>query len=320
MNAQLRGTRWAISVRWPLAVTFGLAAALVLAPLFWLVSDAADESERDARRAQLALAQMAAGHADHILVEAFFELELAAAALGTSTAGGRRFIDPTIFVTPVLLLDGTSADISTTLSGEALPSDDLISAALLGAASASDRWLSEPFLSARTGHPTSIISLPIYDDEGGRPGTIVGFLDLDRHVGDGLKAVAARLGTAGHVDFIGPDGAVFASTEHAEASLSGRHPNFYEAASLAAEPIVEEAETDMDPPQERGAHLMAYAPMRSAPWGVALGTRTDEAYQSADDLRRRGMRVAAASVAVCLLGLVLVSTDVRRADDTVGAA
>ncbi len=88
----------------------------------------------------------------------------------------------------------------------------------------------------------------------------------------------------------------------------GDHPDFYEEMAEARTPSVERVPHETDGPEgdQSRWHIMAYAPLRDAPWGIAIGASEAETVAGANELRRTLVILGVASVAVLLVGGVLV--------------
>jgi hypothetical protein len=301
-----------VSFRWGRLALLGVAAFLAIVSGFWLGSQAVNDLRAEAEGGRLRLARLAAQHADHILAEAFFELELTASVelSGDGDTGGSD-LTPTNFNDPIVRLDRNGSIVDSASDLAWLTDDEPVAAALRAAAESPDRNVSQLLTLAATGHPSSAVSLPLFDDQGRRLGTIVGFLDLEEHVSDDLAEIVQLLGTSAHADIVGPGGVVLASTEHLDAGVGGNHPADYQAVTENGLPVIFRSAVPGQSPE----HVMAYAPMGAAPWGVALGASTSDTFRLADDLRRLMYQLGAATVATLIVAIGLVSVRIRRPDD-----
>ena len=52
-------------------------------------------------------------------------------------------------------------------------------------------------------------------------------------------------------------------------------------------------------------HVMAYSPLRGAPWGLAIGSSEGETFAVADEGRRTVVRLGAAALAAIVVGAML---------------
>lgn len=294
-----------------------LVAALPALMLGWFaIGDTKDEIEAG----RLRLAQLAAAQADRVLSEAFFEVELVSAILPLIENGtlpeleGRPlrtiYGQAASFSAGVLYLDGDGkvllAEPEIAMMGLAREEGRQVLAA---ARHAEGRSVSEPFISLATGHPVVALSVPSYDEDGERAGTVIGLLGLAEPLITDLVEPARRLGATGHADLVDERGIVLASTEHDHVMTPGDHPDFYrgmaETRAATVERVAHEP-SDVDSDQSR-QHVMAYAPLRNAPWGIAIGASEGETMRTADLLRRRLIVLGAASAVTLVVGAVLAA-------------
>ena len=284
--------RAGVRLRWPgghwPALVIGVAAALATGSAFWLAFQTVGDAEERIERERLGLVELAAAHADHTLLEAYFEA--------------------TNFSVPLLLLDargemtavGGSGPLRSTLAPQAAE----VAANLAGT---TDRSISRSFLLPESAHTVVALSIPIFDDRGIHTGTVVGFLDVDEHIRGDLAAVTAQFGATAHTDVIDARGIVIASSDHDSHGNSRHHADFYRHAASQRIPTVEGVpHADGSPP-----HVVAYAPMGGAPWGVALGASEADTFLVPDARRRELVSAAIASAVTFALGMLIVTVEVR---------
>jgi len=296
-----------------LLVVVAVVALLATGSAFWLAWQTVNDAEEQVEQERLGLVKLAAVHADHVLVEAFFELEVVAGFVNVGTDAGQ--ITAADFSTPLLLLDVEGQATAIGGDGSALLEVDPraleVATTLAGAA---DRLISESFLLPATGHLTVALGMPIFDDGGVPRSTVVGFLDVDAHIRDDLAEITEQFGASAHADIVDGDGAVIASTDEGADGADGHHADFYRRAARERVPTVELVpHADGSPP-----HVVAYAPMGGAPWGVTLGASAADTFRVPDARRRELVGAAIASVVTAVFGMLLVSVEVeRRAPDEV---
>lgn len=306
--------------RWWVVSVFVLASVAATLPLLVFGWRAAGETQHEAERRVLELAQLAATQADHILMEAFFEIELMASRVLVSTGptatclegaeSGPAGREPANFTSELFVLDCDGAVVVAEPSGESLlRNQQAASAVFLLAAGAEDRYISQPFVSPTSGHPTVGLGLPLFGRGGVRVGTVVGLVDLEQHFSVDLYAVVEQLGRSGHADLVGADGTVLASTSHGWSGTPGAHVGFYRAMSSGETSSVRRVryEPNSHEPNDSDWHVMAYGPLGGAPWGVALGASESETLEAARDLRRLLFRLGAAAGATILTGAVVLA-------------
>lgn len=290
----------------PLLV-IGIVAVLATGSALWFGWQTVNDVEERVQHERLGLAKLAAVHADHILSEAFFELEVIAEFVNLGTSDGQ--ITAADFSTPLLLLDVEGEATVIGGDGSAMQAVGLQEAEVAATlAGATDRSISESFVLPTTGHLTVAVSIPIFDDSGVHRNSVVGFLDLDEHVRHDLAAITEQFGASAHADIVDAEGAVLASTEHEADVAEGHHVDFYRRAASEQLPVVEVVpHLDGSPP-----HVVAYAPMSAVPWGVTLGASEADTFRAPDARRRELVRVVIASAVTLVFGVVLVAVEVRR--------
>lgn len=304
-----------------------LTAVLIVAiPAVWFAWTAIGEVTDEIEDGRLRLARLAAIQADRVVVEAFFEIELIAQALTTepfatsmsSQADALREIHGhgASFHSGVVLLDGGGDTIAAV--SDASFDDVNIDTLLRTAAMAQDREVSMPWLDAGSGHAMTALSVPVYGPDGTRTATIVGIMDLAEPLISDLIVPAARLGPSGHADLVDERGVVLASTDPGHILTPGDHPDFYERAATTRIAQVDRAAHlagpgDADP---SAWHIMAYAPLQNAPWGVAMGASQEETLETVRRLQNRLLAVGVATAATLLLGVGLALRWIPRRDDS----
>ena len=305
------------SGHWSLLV-LGIVAVLAMGSAFWLGWQATNDTEERIESGRLGLAELAAAHADHIVTEAFFELELVAEIVRLDAESERA--PATNFSAPLLLLDVAGG--ATAIGAGASPRpaiDPRVAEIAATLVAGTDRSVSEPFVLPATGHPTVALSIPLFDDGGVHTGTVVGFLDVDEHLRTDLQELTEQFGASAHVDLIDGQGAVLASSEHDPDAAGlegldgadGHHVDFYRRAASERRPMVELVpHPDGSPP-----HIVAYAPLSGAPWGIALGASEADTFATPDARRRQLVGAAIASAVTLALGLLLVTVEVRGGNE-----
>lgn len=303
-----------------------LVAALLTAavPALWFgwkaVADVTDEIEAG----RLRLAQLAATQADRVVAEAFYEIELMAQGVSADGMAGSLPLAADAlreihgrggsFHSGVVLLDAHGGRVAAAPALSFGGSE--VAAALREASQAPDRLVSKPWLDPTSAHAMAALSIPLYGADGTRIATVVGIMDLAEPLISDLVVPAARLGPSGHADLVDERGIVLASTDPGHVLTAGDHPDFYAAAAIARTAMVARAVHDHDAQSvDRSAfHIMAYAPLQNAPWGVAMGADERETFEPIRRLQRRLLAAGTASVAVLLLGAGLVVRRLPRLD------
>lgn len=122
-------------------------------------------------------------------------------------------------------------------------------------------------------------------------------IDLEQHFSEELSGPAAQAGATGHADLIGQDCAVPTSTLHDLSATPGQHPTFHRDVMAAGGPSVQRVPHAVDrlDGEEQEWHVMAYSPLRSAPWGIAIGASETETLEVATGQRRTLFRLGIAA-------------------------
>jgi len=296
-----------------IAAVLGTAVPSIL--LIRGVAGAVDDEVEDSR---LQLTQLMAAQGDRLLTEAFFEIDLMATGFARGADGQFLAVDTSdervhfgrsaVFNAGVVLLDGKGGVIfaePTHTFDASVDADALL--ALAAAAESADRRVSLPYLSSATGHVVAALSLPVFGSDGSRTGTVVGIVDLTDPFITDLIQPARRLGNTGHADLVDERGMVLASTNPSHVLTAGDHPEFYVEMAELGQAAIRSVTHSPDPGEldQSAVHVMTYAPLREAPWGVAMGASDADTFVHADQLRRRLMTFGFASAATMLLGIWL---------------
>jgi len=116
------------------------------------------------------------------------------------------------------------------------------------------------------------ITTPIYDED-----LLLGWLscvvDLDELAIRTLLADAVALDHTAHGILVDEQGRSLVSTFDLPFLSSGEHATFYRQAIAAGQPVVQEVLFELDLPNEPPGHrhIMAFAPLKTVPWGVSIG-------------------------------------------------
>jgi hypothetical protein len=308
-----------------LIVVFAVTMLVAAIPVVFGAKRALAETANEIQQAQLRLASLAAAHADRGLTEAFYEIELMAIRRTSGPNGGgpisgdrklRSVLgEATSFASGVVVLDARGAvsywepgelgaDIDRTLPG----------GVVIAASKSDDRVISEPYVDPRTGDLVSALSLPLFTADGVRQATIIGLFDVGGPLITDLVAPAFDLGASGHSDLVDARGRIIAAINPAHGPDAGHHPGFYEAVALARVPTVATVshELSSDSLDRSQYHVMAYAPLRMAPWGVAIGASEEETMAAVTAQRRTMLVFGFSSFGVLLTGLALSVHTCRR--------
>ncbi len=140
------------------------------------------------------------------------------------------------------------------------------------------RNVSGPFLDPASGRPAVAVTIPIFDRDERLMSMLSGWIDLNSPLMVMAVEHARKLGETGHAEIVDDKGFVIASTEsHAHPLDPGDHSKFYLRMLATHRAGVENV------PEENGAfagemHVMAFAPLSVAPWGIAVGGTEAETF------------------------------------------
>jgi len=239
---------------------------------------------------RLVIAQMAAGQFDELLRRAVSELELARHFADFDPAdpdltAEAHMLDHTYgrvgpFTPGITFLDTAGRVILAHPPGLYPPGTDLSGQPHVAQALARRKvTISTPFRDPVSHRPVAAVTIPIYD-ENRFLGLLSGLVDLS---GPAIMAPlhqAAMLGRTGHAALVDDQGRILASTFGLPFLVPGEHATFYRRAIAQGEPVIETVPFESDLPEEPRGHLhvMALAPLKMAPWGVAVGGDVNETF------------------------------------------
>lgn len=140
------------------------------------------------------------------------------------------------------------------------------------------RNVSGPFLDPASGKPAVAVTIPIFDRDEHLMSMLSSWIDLTSPLMVMAVEQARKLGETGHAEIVDDRGIVIASTEsHAHPLDPGDHSKFYLRMLAAHRAGVENV------PEENDAytgemHVMAFAPLSVARWGIAVGGTEAETF------------------------------------------
>lgn len=315
---------------WPRLAVVLTAGFLLLFGVFSLLSLWAinDSTERILQERQV-IAEMAAVEVDGLINRAFYELEKAtdfapfnpeattfaseihmlAHAYGRigSLSLGVVFLDSTgrVVLAQPATLSPQDADWST-------------KAYIRRTLTTGKRQTSAPFVDSRTGRPAVAVAVPIFDDSGQVMSVLAGVIDLTAPEIQAPIEKAQQLGQTGHALLVDEEGMVVASTRPGRFLTPGEHQPFYQQMVAMHQPAVDTLPTDGSTAHP---HIMAFAPLETVPWGVAVGGDAAETLAPVRRLRNGILLLGSLSL-VAVLGATLFGARllVRPVNDLTQAA
>ncbi|MEE8406382.1 MAG: cache domain-containing protein, partial [Acidimicrobiia bacterium] len=298
-------------VLWILATA--VAVAIIPAGVFgW---SAITEVGEQFRAGRVREAELLAAQVDQFIIDAFFELELAAAALAPGSGDGLAKRLETELDSPsldeatlaTLLFDEGGVIVDTRPTALLIAQRDAVQGREVASVVAeSTSSISSPFRLAGGKEVVTALGVPIFASNGDRVGTFVGLIDLSGPVMAGFVEPASRIGVTGHADLVDDRGIVLASTNPTHVLGPGDHPEFYAEAVGLQTPVVRSVPHDAgDDVDLSTTHVMAWVPLRNAPWAVALGASESETMAPVTQLRHTLVATGVASLVVLLGGLAV---------------
>ena len=276
-------------------VGVGAGFAVLFLALGYLGMQALDRSSQTILEERRARALMLAGELDRFLEQAFYELEKA-----TTFAP----FDPTArnleaemhmlahaygrlgsFSLGVSFLDRSGRIVLTEpFRHEAMGTDLSGMPHIEQALRTGERTVSAPHRDLRLGKPAVALTVPVKDASGRVVALLSGLVDLvDSPFGQALSSAKGQ-GRTAHADVVTADGTVVASTDLEHVLHPAEHPDFY-AGAFARGTVVETAPYVEDG-QVVDHHVMAFALLSEAPWGLGIGASETETFVHVDDFRR----------------------------------
>jgi two-component system phosphate regulon sensor histidine kinase PhoR len=160
----------------------------------------------------------------------------------------------------------------------------------------------------------TFLAVPVY----GKDRQVIGVLGLVMRPDQGpiydLVASARGLAHTGHAELIDQDDRVVASSEAGHALGPGEHPDFYEPLLAARRSAVglTAAVGSVDPADQGQRHEMAFVPLRSVPWALALGGSDAELSADANRWQQQIILFGALSLGLALVLVWLTTRSVAR--------
>jgi signal transduction histidine kinase len=277
-----------------LVLTVGFA---LLFGFFSLVSlRVLDDSTQRILTERQVIAQMAAQRYDELLTQAFNELEKApslaafdprAADLSNEKLMLAHFYGPqSNFSLAVVFLDARGRVVLINPDdGHTVGADYSTFYFIAQVIQTGQRNISNPFWDPRSGKAAVALTVPIFDGNGRMMSMLSGWIDLSNPLMLAAVKQARSLGQTGHAELVDDRGIVIASTEGDTHALApGEHRSFYLRMLSTDRAGVEDVPVE-DNPHESSMHVMAFAPLTMAHWGVAVGGTEAETFAPVRELQ-----------------------------------
>lgn len=310
----------ALPLRWQIGtlVVLGLVGVFTLFGLLG-AAIASDAKERTVN-GWLEITRSAAASIDSELAEQYERLELMAARVGRvgdiakqrDILAGALWNDGAL-VNAVVLLDASGRGVWTTGIDPSAVADYVAShPAVLAPLASGQRYASG--VESVDGQATAVLAVPVFDDRH----QAIGVLAVVMHPGSGpirvLVESARGLARTGHAELVDQADRVIVSSEPGHILGPGEHPDFYmplmaehhSAAGLTA-PV-----GSVDSADEGQRHDMAFVPLTTVPWGLALGGSDAELSADSNRWQTQIVLFGAFSLGLALLLVWLTTRSVAR--------
>lgn len=320
---------------WPRLVLVVTGGFLFLFAVFTLLALRAVEDSTDrVQQERLVIAEMASREIDRLLERGFYELERATQFAAFDPAA--RSLSGEVHMLShaygrvgtlslgVYFLDARGRVVLSQPPGKLPPGTDLSREAYVRRALRTRRrTLSAPFRDSPTKAPAVALTRPVLNADGTVRALLVGLMNVSNHDVLGPLRHARDLGHTGHAELVSEGGWVIASTGSGDFLKPGEHLDFYlrklRAASAGVEDVPYAPWHSMPANRAGEHHVMAFAPLVAAPWGVAVGGSTRETFAPVARLRNTLLLVGALALAllwaVTLVGARLLVRPVRALTD-----
>jgi len=309
-----------LPLRWQIG-TLVVVGLIGVFTLFGLLGAAiANDAKERTVSGWLGITRSVAASIDSELAREYGRLEWMAARVGVTpdTALQRDILTGALWndgslVSAAMLLDAAGHGIWSTGTDPAAVADYVAShPGVLAPLSSGQRYASG--VETVEGQPTVVLGVPVFDDRHRAIGVLAIVLHPDRGPIHDLVASARGLANTGHAELLDHADRVVVSSETGHILGPGEHPDFY--APLMAEHRSAAGLTApvgaADPADQGQRHDMAFVPLQTVPWAVALGGSDDEL--SADSSRWQNQIVlfGALSLGLALLLVWLTTRSVAR--------
>jgi len=316
---------------WPrlaLTVTVGFVALFGIFSL--LALRAVNDSTNRILQERLVITQMAAREIDRLLERGFYELQKATefAAFDPQAPDltdeyhmlAHAYGRVGIFSLGVYFLDAQGSVVLSEPAGKLPHSTDLSGEDHIRRARESGhRSVSDPFVDPATGKPAVALTIPIRGSQGTLISMLTGVIDMSSAEVVGILEHARDLGDTGHAELVDSRGLTIASDAYGGFLQPGEHLDFYlrmfqgNGSGIENTPYV---------PWHNGAttaqrqnHVMGFAQLSTAPWGVSIGGSDWETFAPVTRLRNAILLSGALSLvflwALTLVGARLMVRPVR---------
>ncbi|MEE9201831.1 MAG: histidine kinase dimerization/phospho-acceptor domain-containing protein [Dehalococcoidia bacterium] len=294
---------------WPrlaLTITLGFLFFFVI---FGLLSMriVSDSTQRILKERQV-LTEMAADETDALLTQAFYELEKASTfARFDPGAGNLRdeyhmlahaYGQVGAFSLGVYFLDAKGEVVMVEpYDAGAVGADHSVKEHIRQVMTTGQRSVSVPFMEPRLGAPAVALTIPILDEQGHLMSMLSGLIDLSSPIFRRPIQAALQLGHTGHAEIVDDQGMVIASTIPDMFLKPGEHVEWYQRMMAEKRSSVETVPYEEENGSTEWMHVMAFAPLSGADWGISVGGDAQETFAPVVDLRNSIILLGAITLA-----------------------
>ena len=299
---------------WPRLVIAVTGGFLLLFAVFTLLALRAVEDSTDRiLEERLVIAKMAARDIDRLLERGFYELEQATRFARFDPAAPSLSAEVHMLnhaygrvgtlSLGVYFLDASGRIVLSQPPGKLQRGADLSRAPYVRQAIVTrQRTVSPPFRDPSTGAPAVALTRPLLNRDGTVRSLLVGLLNVAGADVSKPLSHAKGVGHTGHAELVGEGGLIVASTGYGGFLKPGEHLDFYLRKLRAREAGVEDVPYtpwhQVPANREGEHHVMAFAPLTNAPWGVSVGGSTRETFAPVARLRNTLLLAGALALAV----------------------
>jgi len=148
------------------------------------------------------------------------------------------------------------------------------------------------------------LAVPVGSEVSGR--WVVGLIDaLNSGLATALD-LAVRLGETGHAEIVDAGGKAVLATDNGHLLRASDHPSSYRALLRQGQVVCEIMAYERSgggPPGE--AHVMAFVPLGSLPWGLGLGGTVSETFAPARDMQRNFLAILGGLAGVGVIATIV---------------
>lgn len=301
-------TRLALGLTAGFAILFGIFSLVSLQVL--------DDSTQRILSERVVIAQMAARRYDELLTQAFSELDKAttfapfdprAADLSSEKHMLMQIYGPeTGFSLAVVFLDARGRVVLIQPDdGRTVGTDYSTFPFVAETVKTGRRGISTPFWDPRLGKAAVALTIPILDRDGRLLSILSGWIDLSSPLMLNPVEQARSLGNTGHAELVDSRGMVIATTESESAPLSPAGHLHYYLRMLSANHVGVDNAPEETGPHQGEMHVMAFAPLTAAHWGIAVGGTEAETLAPVRELETAIFAFGALSFAIIFLATLL---------------